>query len=423
MFFILFFSFFCFFFVLQCCGGVAESIRILHSFAAMSTAALSHFTSLLSYARTEDLRRVFGGTSLTSRNFGVQFRRGSFAEFESLRWERSGCRLSSLQPVPVLKGRNSVSSDVRARASENDSGAEVDPLGGGDVLVRVISKDAEVSVLCLVATEVVRDAQRRHNAAPTASVALGRALMGTLLLGALKADAETVQALFLGDGPLGQMTAISSEGGYVKGFVGNPLCDPPYKDNGKLDVGLAVGSGVLSIVRNNRNWKQPYTGTVPIYSGEVAEDIAHYLADSEQMDTAMGLGVGLDREIGIRFAGGFLVQILPFCSEETLAKLEENILKMRPISDAPSDCKVSDIVDALLDGVGVGSYNEAIIPTYGPCGTERLKPRMMRAVAMLGPADVQQILDEQGSVEVRCEFCNDVIQFKEADLQEVLQSS
>lgn len=274
-----------------------------------------------------------------------------------------------------------------------------------------------------MATEVVRDAQRRHNAAPTASVALGRALMGTLLLGALKADAETVQALFLGDGPLGQMTAISSEGGYVKGFVGNPLCDPPYKDNGKLDVGLAVGSGVLSIVRNNRNWKQPYTGTVPIYSGEVAEDIAHYLADSEQMDTAMGLGVGLDREIGIRFAGGFLVQILPFCSEETLAKLEENILKMRPISDAPSDCKVSDIVDALLDGVGVGSYNEAIIPTYGPCGTERLKPRMMRAVAMLGPADVQQILDEQGSVEVRCEFCNDVIQFKEADLQEVLQSS
>jgi len=292
---------------------------------------------------------------------------------------------------------------------------------GGDQLLLCISADAEVSVLSLVATEVVREAQRRHNASPTASAALGRALMGTLLLGALKGDAETVQVTFLGDGPLGQMTTIATEKGFVKGFVGNPSCDPPLKPTGKLDVGTAVGSGVLSVVRNHSDWKQPYIGTVPIYSGEVAEDIAHYLADSEQVNTALGLGVGFDREQGIRIAGGFLVQVLPFCSEETLAKLEENILRMQPISDAVEHLSASDIVEALLDGIGVGDYNNSVIPQFGPCGADELKARMMKAVASLGPVDLRQILQDQGRVEVRCEFCGDTAQFKEADLQHILQ--
>ncbi|KAG0569348.1 hypothetical protein M758_6G079700 [Ceratodon purpureus] len=390
----------------------------------MTTAVLSHrlaaFATVLSCARGEELRGVLSGGSLLCRSFAVRGVRGGFS-----RLGRSECRIAGrIAPVLVSKQRRLISKDaVRARALENGSDAELDPREGGDKLVRVISKDAEVSVLSLVATEVVREAQQRHSTSPIAIAALGRTLMGTLLLGALKGDAETVQVVFLGDGPLGQMTAISSDGGYVKGFVGNPLCDALYKENGKLSVGLAVGSGVLSVVRNNRKWKQPYTGTIPIYSGEVAEDIAHYLADSEQMNTALGLGVGFDKEVGIKFAGGFLVQILPFCSDETLAKLEENILKMKPLAEAPSDCKASDIVEAILDGIGVGDYNNGIIPRYGPCGVELLKPRMMRAVASLGPVEVQQILDEQGSVEVRCEYCGDVAQFSEADLQQVLQSS
>uniref|UniRef100_A0A7I4DAL1 Uncharacterized protein n=1 Tax=Physcomitrium patens TaxID=3218 RepID=A0A7I4DAL1_PHYPA len=286
----------------------------------MSTPSLSHrlsaFTSLLSGTRKDDLRGIFCGSPFISRNFTVRFVSREFTE--SSKWGRLSIRQS---PAVIPKRGRSISNDVRVRSSQNEHNADLDPLGGGDKLVRVISKDAEVSVLSLVATEVVREAQQRHNTSPTACAALGRTLMGTLLLGALKGDAETVQVLFRGNGPLGNMTAISADEGHVKGFVVNPSCDPPLKDNGKLNVGLAVGSGVLSVVRNNRNWKQPYTGTVPIYSGEIAEDIAHYLADSEQMNTALGLGIGFDKEVGIRFAGGYLVQRRPYLgSKKTSSK-------------------------------------------------------------------------------------------------------
>eukprot|EP00246_Nothoceros_aenigmaticus_P014757 TRINITY_DN5818_c0_g1_i2.p1 TRINITY_DN5818_c0_g1~~TRINITY_DN5818_c0_g1_i2.p1 ORF type:complete len:281 (+),score=42.29 TRINITY_DN5818_c0_g1_i2:124-843(+) len=237
----------------------------------------------------------------------------------------------------------------------------------------------------------------------------------------MKSDAETVQVTFLGEGPLGQMTTIAGKGGIVKGFVGNPLCNPPLRPDGKLDVGAAVGPGVLSVVRNNSLWSQPYTGTIPIYSGEVAEDIAHYLADSDQTNTAMGLGVSFTQEGTVKAAGGFLVQILPFCSEETLSQMEDNILGMTPISDSETVSPRS-MVEHLLKGIGVGDVSDPVIPKFGPCGLEELKHRMMRAVASLGPSEVRQLLEEQGHVEVRCEFCAEVVRFKELDLQQILET-
>ncbi|MCO5564128.1 hypothetical protein L7F22_017784 [Adiantum nelumboides] len=247
--------------------------------------------------------------------------------------------------------------------------------------------------------------------------------MGTLLLGALKDDAESVQIDLLGDGPIGKLIAVASKDGWVKGFVENPLCDVPPKANNKFNVGAAVGSGMLNVSRYHSSWKQPYLGTVPIFSGEIAEDIAHYLASSEQMNTAIGLGVALKRDGSVQSAHGFLVQVLPFCSEDTLTKLEENIKKMRPLSETIQQVYAHEILESILDGIGMGDLYTFSNPRYGPCDVSELKERMLRAVALLGPSDVQKLLDEQGHVEVRCEFCAEVLRFGKSELQPILEES
>ncbi|KAH7427638.1 hypothetical protein KP509_10G052800 [Ceratopteris richardii] len=292
-----------------------------------------------------------------------------------------------------------------------------------DVILRCISTTAEVSVLSISATHLVEEAQSRHKAAPTALATLGRALMGTLLLGALKDDAESIQINFMGDGPLGKLVAVATKDGLVKGFVDNPLCDIPLKANNKLNVGAAIGSGMLNVSRYHPSWKQPYLGTVPIYSGEIAEDIAHYLASSEQVNSAVGLGVNLRKDGSVQSAHGFLVQVLPYCSEDTLMKLEENIKKMRPLSETTEALYAHEILEAILHGIGIGDILSVSYPKYGPCDISGLKQRMLRAVTLLGPTDVKQLLEEQGHVEVRCEFCAEVLRFGRNELDPILEES
>lgn len=273
----------------------------------------------------------------------------------------------------------------------------------------------------VVATDLVLEAQRRHATAPTATAALGRLLMGTLLLGALKGWEESVQVSVLGRGELGQVTAVTSHRGAVKGYVGNPACDPPLNAAGKLDVGKAVGAGILTVVRSRPDWQQPYTGTIPLYSGEVAEDLTHYLSDSEQISSSVGLGVAMGKDGVVSSAGGFLVQVLPFCSEATITQLEANIQSLPPASQMVASLSPQDIIAALLKGLGSQPPEEGVPLTFGPCEVEDLKPRMLRAVESLGAQDVRSLLEEQGHVEVRCEFCAEVVRFKEGELDSILE--
>ncbi|CAI5988431.1 unnamed protein product [Closterium sp. NIES-64] len=209
----------------------------------------------------------------------------------------------------------------------------------------------QVSVMVVAATDLVKEAQARHGMAPTAVAALGRLLMGTLLLGAMKGPDESVQVTVNGRGPIGQITAVSALHGEVKGFAVNPLADPPLNSKGKMDVGGAVGKGVLSVIRTHPSWQSPYTGTVPLVSGEIAEDLANYLAESEQINSAMGLGVAVGKDGIVRAAGGFLVQVLPFCSDETLDKLEANVQSLGAMSDAVQRMDAGTIAHYLLQGL------------------------------------------------------------------------
>lgn len=291
-----------------------------------------------------------------------------------------------------------------------------------DELTRCLSDNGQVSVLVVKGTNVVQEACDRHKTSPTASAALGRAILGTLLLASFRGEGERTQISFKGNGPLGMVQVIAESNGLVKGKVGDPSADPPLRPDGKLNVGEAVGRGILAVVRSHPNtvpgFERPYTGMVPIQSGEIAEDLARYLADSEQTQSALALGVSINKDCSVRAAGGYLVQVLPFAEEETIAQLEANIQAAGPVTEMlHGGASARDITERLLQGLGVSDTGFKLTPRFGPCEPSDLKTRMKSAIATLGEKEVHAILEEQGKLEATCEFCKDTYQF---ELEEVL---
>jgi molecular chaperone Hsp33 len=268
-------------------------------------------------------------------------------------------------------------------------------------LVRTVSADGGLSVRALVATPLVAEAAARHGTAPTASAALGRALMGAVLLAVGQQENETLQLQFRGNGPLGQVTVISDHLGQARGYVTDPSVHLPSRGT-KLDVSGAVGKGILAVVRYHPAWREPYTGIVPLVSGEIAEDIAHYLAASEQTPSALAAGVFVESDGSIGAAGGYLVQALPGADPAVLQRLEVTIRSLpAPTSLIKSGVTADGILDALLEGIG-GRARERSSPRFH-CGCNGDKIR--RAVALLGRAETRAIAESGETVEVRCEFC------------------
>lgn len=298
-----------------------------------------------------------------------------------------------------------------------------------DELLRTLSENGQVSVVVVDGTTLVQEACNRHQTAPTASAALGRAILGTLMMSCFRGEGEKTQVTFKGDGPFGTIQVVSESSGLVKGLIGNPDVNFPLRESdNKLDVSQGVGKGVLSVVRSlpltAKGYQTPYTGLVPITSGEIAEDLATYLADSEQTQSALGLGVSVGRDLKIDAAGGFLIQVLPFAEEETISQLEKNVSKAGSMSKMLKDgLTTKEITDILLEGLGTGGDGFSLHPKYGPCDPEDLKTRMASAVAALGEAEVRDIIKEEGKIEVTCEFCKQTYQFKEEQIMEIINAN
>ncbi|CAL5221871.1 g4134 [Coccomyxa viridis] len=328
---------------------------------------------------------------------------------------------SALQLVHTKLQRQSISRyQCYQRSSRRQCGSTV-RCSSTDEVLRSMSENGEVSILVVDGTDLVSEACTRHGTAPTASAALGRALMGTLLMGCFRAEGEATQVTFKGNGVLGGMQIIADAHGNVKGKVGNPAADPPLRPDGKLDVGAAVGRGILAVVRSNKSQDEPYTGLTEIKSGEVAEDLAGYLADSEQISSALALGVSIHRDAAIRAAGGYLIQVLPFASEETLSQLEQNVARCGAMTDMLHEgCTPRVITERLLHGLGVSDSGFSLHPRYGPCEADSLKERMKRAVALLGEKEVQSIMRQEGKIEVSCDFCRETYTFGEQEVMDAL---
>ena len=288
-----------------------------------------------------------------------------------------------------------------------------------DELVRAPSAEGSVAVRVLVATNLVREAAQRHATSPTASVALGRTLMGGLLLASESQDGERVQLLIRGDGPIGTITVTATATGEVRGYVSHPdASPPPLRD--RLDVASAVGLGTLSVERNHPSWKQPYSGIVPLAHGTIAEDIALYLLESEQKPSAVALGVHLDRDARVDAAAGYVVQGLPDADESALAEVEGRVGELPNPSDLVlAGAGAEDIARRLLEDLGMGQVACLNPRFHCPCGVERIR----RAAQLLGPDELRDIVARGEQVEVRCHFCNEFYHLSPDQIGSVLRDA
>lgn len=287
-----------------------------------------------------------------------------------------------------------------------------------DQLVRGQSVDGAIRVFAAVTTELSERARQIHQSMPVAAAALGRTLTVAAMMGAqLKNETDTVTIQFAGDGPLGKIVAVTDSSSKVRGYVENPFADLPLNRKGKIDVGGGVGRGRLSIVRD-LGMKEPYVGQVPIVTGEIAEDITYYYAKSEQIPTAVGLGVLVDTDYSIKASGGFMIQLMPFATDDTAKKLEEQVRNLPSVSEMiTSGMTAEDILFKVCDGFSMLMDNNIVNPLY-ECKCS--KERMERALVSVGKTELEKIIAENGEAELTCQFCDAKYKFDKAQLEEIL---
>lgn len=266
---------------------------------------------------------------------------------------------------------------------------------------------------------IVERARQIHHTLPVATAALGRALSGCSLMGnALKGHGASLTLQIKGGGPLGTVLAVSDAEGNVRGYVVNPAVDIPLRPDGKLDVGTAVGSeGTLTVIKD-LHMKEPYVGTVDLLGGEIAEDIAAYFVESEQIPTACGLGVLVDRDQSVKAAGGYLIQLMPGANEDTICKVEGGIMAASSVSALLAE---DDDPEHLLRTV-MSDFDLKILdstPVEYRCYCSR--DRVERALISLGRDELEAILRDQGGCQMTCQFCDAVYDFSAADLEKLLQ--
>jgi len=269
------------------------------------------------------------------------------------------------------------------------------------MLLRASAAGETVRAMVAVTTGVVEEARQRHGTFPTATAALGRTLTAGLLLGATMKDEERLSIELVGDGPLRRVLVTTNGNGQVRGYVSRPATHLPSK-NGKLDVAGAIGDGLLCVMRTQPWNKEPYRSVMKLVSGEIAQDITHYLATSEQMPSATALGVFVNADGTVGAAGGFLVQILNGAAAELVELIERNVAGLPHVTaliqrgDGPRE-----ILAAVLAGLDVRLIADEPVRFACPCTRERV----LGALLLIGPADIEEMIAQDGQAEVRCEFC------------------
>ncbi len=287
-----------------------------------------------------------------------------------------------------------------------------------DAIIRMIAKDAPIKAMAISATNLVQRAVDIHDSFPLASAALGRTLMAAALIGnTLKGDDASVTLRVHGSGQLGTILAVSDSTGNVRGYVQHPQVILPPKAQGKLDVGAGVGvSGTLTVIKD-LNMKEPYVGTVPLVSGEIAEDITAYFAESEQIPTACALGVLVDRDYSILTAGGYLIQLLPGADEEVIERIEAGIHALGAVTPAlQGGLSPEDVLRTVLHGFELELLETIPIEYRCYCSRERMET----ALISLGKDELRAILDEQGKAELSCQFCDTIHTFDADQLQSLI---
>lgn len=280
--------------------------------------------------------------------------------------------------------------------------------------------DGEARWAAVRTTALVEEATHRHQTSPVASAALGRLMTGALLLASsIKDEQAYITLRLLGDGPLGGVIAIANSHGEVRGYVHEPHIDIPLKGPGKLDVATAVGRGELIVNRSLANGES-YTGTVPIVSGEIAEDLVHYLLHSEQVPSAMLLGVLVETDYHVAGAGGFLIQPLPGASEETIQMIEKQLelLKTGISPIMARSPEMPEIMEQLMGEISYRILEKREVHFSCTCS----KTRFSRTLRHLGKKEIAGLIQE-GKAEIVCHFCNEHYHFSQEELQKLWEQA
>lgn len=285
--------------------------------------------------------------------------------------------------------------------------------------MRIMARDVNIRGVACVTTNLVDEARKRHGTSPTASAALGRALTGGALLGSLLKKEQRVALRFEGNGPLKKILVEADSRGAVRGYVGVPDADLPPR-NGKLDVSGVLGRKGLLIVTKDLRMKEPYSGMVELRSGEIAEDLAYYLAESEQIPSAVALGVYVEPDKSVTAAGGFMVQSFPPRNEEMVEEMIRQIGKVPPVTDLLRRGKSPEqVLEQIFQGIPFDFLLQHDLSFECGCSKERVE----RALITLGRDEIATILENLGQADVRCEFCLQSYHLSGRDLRGLLDEA
>lgn len=288
------------------------------------------------------------------------------------------------------------------------------PVGPVDHLLVATAYSSTARIYAALTTGVVEAARLYHDTWPTATAALGRVLTGTVMMRVMDMDAQRLTVEFSGDGLLGRILAVSNERGTVKGYVDHPHVDLALNNAGKLDVSGALGKGHLSVIKD-LGLKGPYQGIVPIQSGEIGEDFAYYFTKSEQTPSAVALGVLVNPEGGVQVAGGLIIQLMPGAAETTIKDLEDKLMKLPQLTSLLNQgISIRELIQEFgAAPKDVKVLEEIQLKYQCDCSQDRFRGPLLS----LDPRELDDIIKEQGELEVRCHFCNKLYHYDQTELQ------
>lgn len=289
-----------------------------------------------------------------------------------------------------------------------------------DKIIKFLAHEGRISVICANTTQMVEEARKIHDMSPVVTAAFGRLLTITAIMATeMKGSKDKLTVQLKGNGPIGVMIATANNKPIVKGYATNPVVELPLNEDGKLDVGGAVGhEGFINVVKDI-GLKDPYIGISPLVSGEIAEDFANYFVNSEQRDSAVALGVLVDKN-GVRASGGYLINPMPDATETDISTVEQAIFKAGAMSKMlDQNLTLEEIAKKITGDENVEILEDDIVPEF-KCDCS--KEHMQEALMTIGKEELQDIIEKEGKAELVCHFCNKKYQFNKQELEDILKN-